>query len=161
MNGAEINGWVGNLTRDPELAFGASGKAVTRFALAVNRRTGVGESASTEPFFIDCKAFGALGEHIAYTCAKGQRVIISGRMVRESWEDSQGKPQRRTVCYVNDAGPSLLFATASVERVERGAESNNGNHHHDAVSDRPPSRPAPAPAPTPAAVGALDDELDF
>lgn len=154
MNGAEIIGWVGNLTRDPEYRIGDSGKAVTRFAVAINRRTGSGENASTEAFFVDCKAFGDVGEHIAGSVSRGDRVVFNGRMVRETWTH-EGSERRRTVVYVSELGPSLLFATAKVERIQRAGRSGNGSGQPSAGNAEP------APAQVPAAVGASTDELDF
>ena len=50
---------VGRLTRDPELKFGQSGKAYSRFSLAVDRPFSKGEAD-----FINCVAFGKTAELI-------------------------------------------------------------------------------------------------
>ena len=48
---------TGRLTRDPELKFGQSGKAYSRFSLAVNRA-----GKKDEADFINCVAFGKTAE---------------------------------------------------------------------------------------------------
>ena len=50
---------TGRLTRDPELKFGQSGKAYSRFSLAVDRPFQKGETD-----FINCVAFGKTAELI-------------------------------------------------------------------------------------------------
>ena len=80
-----------NLTRDSELRSTTSGSSVCSFSVAVNRvyRGADGENKE-EVSFIDCLAWGKLGEMIAQYAKKGSGVLVSGRLNQRSWEDKNG-----------------------------------------------------------------------
>ncbi len=88
----------GNLTRDPELRSTPSGASVCGFTVAVNRtyRGGDGENKE-EVSFIDCSAWGKLGEVIAQYGKRGSGVLVSGRLSQRSWEDKETKQKRSRV----------------------------------------------------------------
>lgn len=95
---------AGNLTRDPELRNTPSGAAVCGFSVAVNRnyRDANGEQKE-EVSFIDCTAWGKLGEMIAQYAKRGTGVLVSGRLSQRSWEDKNGGGKRsRTEIVVED-----------------------------------------------------------
>lgn len=77
---------VGNLTRDPETRHIQSGSAVTKFSLAVNRKTKQGD----ETMFIDIVAWRKLGEVCAQYLRKGASVLIEGRLAIRSYDDKDG-----------------------------------------------------------------------
>jgi single-strand DNA-binding protein len=85
---------LGNLSRDPEIRYAASGTAVIRFGLAVNTTTGTGEHRKEETCFVDCVAFGRTAETIGQYCAKGKQVLTDGRLVLQSWEDKKSGERR-------------------------------------------------------------------
>ncbi|MBQ3263685.1 single-stranded DNA-binding protein [Candidatus Saccharibacteria bacterium] len=89
---------TGNLTRDPELRNTPSGASVCSFSVAVNRtyRGADGENKE-EVSFIDCSAWGKLGEMIAQYAKKGTGVLVSGRLSQRSWEDKNGGGKRSRV----------------------------------------------------------------
>ena len=72
----------GRLTRDPEMKYLASGKAVAHFSLAVNDGWGDNEHAS----FIDCQAWEKTAENIVKFFHKGDALFIEGELRQESWE---------------------------------------------------------------------------
>lgn len=95
---------TGNLTRDPELRSTPNGASVCSFSVAVNRtyRDANGESKE-DVSFIDCSAWGKLGEMIAQYAKKGSGVLVSGRLSQRSWEDKNGGGKRsRTEIVVED-----------------------------------------------------------
>ncbi|MBQ3445523.1 single-stranded DNA-binding protein [Candidatus Saccharibacteria bacterium] len=95
---------TGNLTRDPELRSTTGGTSVCSFSVAVNRvyRGADGENKE-EVSFIDCSAWGKLGEMIAQYGKKGSGVLVSGRLSQRSWEDKNGGGKRsRTEIVVED-----------------------------------------------------------
>jgi len=77
---------VGNLTRDPETRYLATGAGVTKFALAVNRRTKQGD----ETMFIDIVAWDKLGEICNQYLKKGMSTLIEGRLAIRSYDDKDG-----------------------------------------------------------------------
>ncbi|MBC2855706.1 single-stranded DNA-binding protein [Cetobacterium sp. 2A] len=72
---------IGRLTRDPELKFGQSGKAYSRFSLAVDRPFQKGEAD-----FINCVAFGKTAELIGEYLRKGRKVAVNGRLQMNRYE---------------------------------------------------------------------------
>lgn len=89
---------TGNLTRDPELRTTPSGTSVCGFAVAVNRvyKDTNGEQKE-DVSFIDCSAWGKLGEMISQYAKKGSGVLVSGRLYQHSWEDKNGGGKRSRV----------------------------------------------------------------
>lgn len=80
---------VGNLTRDPEVRYTASGTAIAKFGLAINRtwRSGDGGEQKEETTFVDVDAFGRQAEVIGQYCRKGRPFMVEGRLRTDSWED--------------------------------------------------------------------------
>ncbi len=66
-----------------------------------------------------------MGENAASTLTKGMRVIVSGRLEQREYQNREG--EKRTAIEINadEIGPSLRWATASVDRNPRG-EGNQG-----------------------------------
>ena len=81
---------MGNLTRDPETRTTPSGQTVTQFGLAVNRTWKGADGQQQEAVsFIDCVAWGKVGEIIAQYLGKGRAILVSGRLDQRSWEDKE------------------------------------------------------------------------
>lgn len=72
---------TGRLTRDPELKFGQSGKAYSRFSLAVDRAF-----SKDEVDFINCVAFGKTAELIGEYLRKGKKAGVTGRLQMNRYE---------------------------------------------------------------------------
>ena len=106
---------VGNITKEPELRFTASGQAVTNFSLAVNRRWKAKDSnewsESTSYFEVVC--WGTLAENVAESVTKGSRVIVNGRLQQETWE-VDGQKRHAVKVIADEVGASLRWDTALV-----------------------------------------------
>ncbi|MBR0480106.1 single-stranded DNA-binding protein [Candidatus Saccharibacteria bacterium] len=89
---------TGNLTRDPELRTTPNGASVCSFSVAVNRvyKDSNGEQKE-DVSYIDCSAWGRLGEMIGQYAKKGSSVLVSGRLDQRSWEDKETKQKRSRV----------------------------------------------------------------
>jgi single-strand DNA-binding protein len=120
---------VGNITRDPELKFLNSGQAAVKLSVAVNRRWQNRQTQEWEErvSYFEVTGYGALAENAANSLAKGNRVIVSGRLEQRSWETENG--DKRSVVEINadEIAPSLRFATAVVTRTPRAEGSNFGS----------------------------------
>ncbi|OIJ96510.1 single-stranded DNA-binding protein [Streptomyces sp. MUSC 14] len=113
---------VGNLTDDPELRFTPSGAALVKFSVASTPRTydkTSGQWQDGTAMFLRCTAWRDLAQHIAETLTKGMRVVVTGRLRQHNWQTEQGENRSMLGLEVDDIGPSLQFATAKVERVQR------------------------------------------
>jgi single-strand DNA-binding protein len=113
---------VGSLGRDPELRFTATGRAVCSFTVAVSHRyKGANATEWTEETtWMDVTAWGTLGENVAASLSKGNRVICIGRLKQDEWDDKEsGAKRTKITCVADSIGPDLRWATAIVEKLER------------------------------------------
>ncbi len=140
---------IGNVTRDPELRFTTSGAAVCSFGIAwtPRRRNANGEWEDGETTFFNCSAWRDLGENIAASITKGNRVVVTGSVRSRDWEDRDGNKRTSIEIDVDECSPSLRWAQAKVERTERsgggggnfsgGGNSGGGNSGGGGGSARP------------------------
>ncbi|HEX21702.1 MAG TPA: single-stranded DNA-binding protein [Actinobacteria bacterium] len=93
---------IGNLTRDPELRYTPSGRAVANFGIAVNRifTNKDGEKIKKVDFF-NIVVWAKQAENCAEYLHKGSPAAIEGRLQSRSWETSDGD-KRNTVEVVAD-----------------------------------------------------------
>ena len=82
---------VGHLTRDPELRYIPSGTPVCDFGLAVN--SGYGDNE--EVCFIDITTWSKTAENCAKYLAKGQAVLVDGRIKYDIWETDEGQKRSK------------------------------------------------------------------
>ena len=127
MNGNSVT-LVGNIVDDPELRFTPSGQAMAKFRMAVSRRWQDRTSGEwqEESSFFGCTCWREMAENVAESLKKGTRVIVSGRLQQRQWETPEG--EKRSVVEIQDdeVGPSLRWATASVERNARKGDDFGG-----------------------------------
>jgi single-strand DNA-binding protein len=108
---------AGNLTADPELRYTQSGKAVANFTVAVSRNERRnGTWAEVTDGFFNVVAWGQLGEHIASSCKKSARVLVSGKLIQRSFE-VEGTKRSSIEITASAVGPELKFATAEVSKA--------------------------------------------
>ncbi len=90
---------VGNLTRDPEIRYvDGGGKAVTKFALAVNRKSKAGD----ETMFIDIVAWDRLGEICNQYLKKGMSTLVEGRLAIRNYETKEGEKRKAVEVVASD-----------------------------------------------------------
>lgn len=114
---------VGNMVDAPELRFTPSGAAVAKFTVASTPRLldkASGEWRDGTPLFMPCTLWREAAEHAAESLEKGCRVVITGRLRQENWEDKNGGGKRsRLTMEVDEIGPSLRYATAEVTKAAK------------------------------------------
>ena len=128
---------VGNLVADPELRFIPSGAAVANFRIAstprvYNRETNQFEDG--EALFLTCNCWRQMAENVAESLTKGMRVVVNGRLKQRSYQTKEGENRTVFEVEVDEVGPSLKYATASVNRNPReggqggygGGQGNQG-----------------------------------
>ena len=121
---------VGNLTGDPELRFTPSGAAVANFTVASTPRSFDRQSnewKDGETLFMRCSVWREAAESVAESLHRGDRVIVTGRLVSRSWDDKE-TGQKRSVMemQVDEVGPSLKWATAKVTKGQRSGGGGGG-----------------------------------
>lgn len=117
MNLCTFSGRVG---RDPEMRFMPNGDPVLGWSLAVD--TGTRDKPAT--MWLDCQMFGKRAEAIQSYIAKGQKLVVSGRLAQQEYQGKDGT-----------AKTALRLSVDQLELPPRGDQ---------------PTAPAPAPAPSPA-----------
>ena len=111
---------AGNLTDDPELRFTPNGHAVANFRLAVTSRVREGDAwKDGDTSFFRINVWRQQAENVAESLAKGNRVIVSGRLKSRAWETPQGDKRSIVEIDADEVGPSLKWATATPERTSR------------------------------------------
>ena len=133
---------VGNLTRDPEIRYVGSGAAVTKFTLAVNRRS----KQQEETDYIDCVAWDKLAETCNTYLKKGMSCLVDGRLSIRSYETKEGEKRKATEVVVN--------TMQMLDRANRGAGGDDGGSY-----ERAPHAAAPAGGGG-GAGGSYDESLD-
>ncbi len=129
MAGETIITLVGNLTADPELRFTPSGAAVANFTVASTPRTFDRQSnewRDGETLFMRCAIWREAAENVAESLAKGNRVVVTGRMKSRSFQTREGENRTVIELDVDEIGPSLRYATAKVNRTSRGGGGGGG-----------------------------------
>lgn len=126
---------VGNLTRDPELRFTTSGKAVANFGVAVNRLISKpGEERKEDVAFFDVTAWDSLAENVA-DLSKGDRVVVEGRLAFRTWETDEGDKRSKVEITAEDVGASLRWATVEITKNEK--KSHDGGDNTPPPADEP------------------------
>jgi single-strand DNA-binding protein len=161
---------IGNLTNDPELRFTPSGAAVARFTVAstpriLDRQTN--EWKDGDPLFLSCNIWRQAAENVAESLQKGARVIVSGRLRQRSYETREGEKRTVMELEVDEVGPSLRYATAKVQKMQRssggggfgsgGGGGNSGGSSGSSGFDDPWA----SAAPTGGGSGSYDEEPPF
>ena len=119
---------IGNVTRDPELRYTTGGAAVCSFGIAYTprRRNANGDWEDGETSFFNCSAWRDLGENIAASISKGNRVVVTGSVRARDWEDRDGNKRTSIEIDVDDCAPSLRWAQAQIERTSRSGGQGGG-----------------------------------
>ncbi len=84
---------IGRLVRDPEVRTVASGQAMARFTLAVDRGF-ANADGHREADFIDIVVWRMLAEQVAEHLRRGRLVGVEGRLQIRRCETAQGKRRR-------------------------------------------------------------------
>lgn len=80
---------MGRLTKDPELRYTQSEKAVATFTIACERD--FADKTGKRPVdFIDCVAWDNPAKFIADHFHKGDMIAVTGRLQKRSWEAQDG-----------------------------------------------------------------------
>ena len=95
-----MNNWsfTGNLGRDAEQRYTASGDSVVSFSVGV--KAGFGDKATTT--WANCQLWGKRGESVLPYLTKGQLVGVCGEVSLREWQDREGQKRTNLDVRVND-----------------------------------------------------------
>ena len=113
---------IGNLTRDPEVRTTASGKTVTTFTVAVDRRK---KEDGTD--FFRVSAWNALGEVCGKYLSRGRKVAVVGRVKVDQYMGNDGKTHSSLEVMADD----VEFVSSMRQEGETEAEvRDSGSSTH-------------------------------
>ena len=142
---------VGNLGRDPELRYTASGQAVANFTMATTstwtNRNGEREQRTEWHRIV---AWARLAEICGEHLTKGKQVYVEGRLQTREWEDREGNKRRTTeitaqqVLMLGRRGDAAMGIPAEAEPAPEPTPE--------------PTSPSPDPSPD---MGKSEDDIPF
>ena len=97
---ASVNKWIGigNLGKDPEVRYSASGEAIANFSIACTEswkdKSSGEKKEATE--WVRCSCFGKLAEICGQWLKKGAQVYIEGSLRTRKWTDKEGQERYTT-----------------------------------------------------------------
>lgn len=151
---------IGNLGRDPEVRYAASGSAICNVTIATSRqwkdKTSGERQEETEwhrVVFYDRMAEIA-GEYLK----KGRPVYVEGRLKTRKWTDKDGVEK-----YTTEIVATEMQLLGSREGGGGGSGMGGGGDDTPSARPAPAPRQAPAPKPAPKASGfeEMDDDIPF
>ena len=109
---------IGRLVRDPEVRYttGEKKTAIASFSLAVDRKFKQDNQPTAD--FINCKAFGKIGEVVEKYVHKGSKIGVTGRI--------------QTGNYTNKDGIKVYTTDVMIEEVEFCESKGNNSSNQSA-----------------------------
>lgn len=133
---------IGNLTRDPELTYLASGVPLAKMGIAANRRYKDKNGQWVEEAnFFDLNAWRTQAEFCAKYLHKGSRIYVEGSLRYEKWDAQDGTKRTRVSITVD----RVQFADS------KRSDEAEGGYAAPAGAPGQAAAPAPSNAPRPAA----------
>jgi len=150
-----VNMWVGigNITKDIEVRYIASGNAVCTLRLACNERRKDGENGwKDHAEFIDVVCWGKTAENVGQYLAKGSQVYVEGRLQTREYDDKEGVKRWKTEVVANQ----VLF----LDKPGAGAGAKQGGSG-STNTERAGQGKGQAPSTPQGGADAADDPLPF
>jgi single-strand DNA-binding protein len=125
---------IGNLGKDPEVRFTASGQAVASFSLATSEKF-KGKSGEMEERteWHNITLWGKLAEIAGEYLSKGKTVYIEGRLQTRKWQDKSGNDR-----YTTDiVGDKMQMLSPKGER-SGGGEPSSASKSGGSSYEEPP-----------------------
>lgn len=113
---------LGRFTRDPEVRYTSTGKVVCQGTIAVDRPF-VNQDDQREADFIPIVIWGKQAEICGNNFAKGQRILVDGRLQIRSYDAKDGSKRYATEVIVNQ----FYFIEKKATDAPPSAASNESN----------------------------------
>jgi len=137
---------IGNLGKDPEVRYSASGSAIANITLATTESWKDKDSGEKQEKteWHRVVFFGRLAEIVGEYLKKGSQVYVEGRLQTRKWQDANGNDRYTTEIVANNM--QMLGS-----RAGQGVPADSFNQ------DQPQSQPPATNAPTAGGGGGTDD----
>lgn len=150
---------IGNLGRDPEVRYTASGAAVANVTLATSdtwkdKQTGEQQERTEWHRLV---FFGRLGEIVGEYLKKGSKVYVEGRLQTRKWQGQDGQDRYTTEIVANDM--QMLDSRGGGSAPYSNGNEMSGGAAPSVSSPQPQQQPASPPGPS--TEDDLDDDIPF
>ena len=146
---------VGRLTRDAELKYTASGQAVCKFSIAVNRRRKNGDQWEDEANYFDVVLWGRQGESLTPYLLRGKCIGVDGELRQDRWQQ-EGQNRSKVEIVANNV--QLLGGNPGGSGQSGGAQgSGGGSWQNKRDENAPRDNAAQENAPPPSDDNFTDD----
>ena len=119
---------TGNLTRDPEVKYTPSGKAMSRMGIAVSRRFKNAETGQSDVDFFNLTAWEKTAEFCGRYLRKGSRVLVEGSL--------------RTYSYTGQDGTKRSGVEIWIDNIEFAGAKRDGGDSGERYATKPSTPPA-------------------
>ena len=111
--------FAGHLADVPELRFTPSGRAHAKVRVAVNARYQNSDGAWVDgaTSWHTVQAWGALAEHLADSVAKGDRILVHGRLEQRQYLSANGETRTTWEVTAEEIGLSLRHTSAETAKA--------------------------------------------
>lgn len=118
---------IGRLTRDPELRYTSSNRAVCQFTVAIDRPFTNQATGNREADFINIVAWDKTGENVGKYMTKGRLIAVEGRIQTRNYDNNEGRK-----VYVTEV------VASNVQFLEsRNATQSNGGNGFNSMPEPP------------------------
>ena len=117
---------IGRLTRDPELRYTSSNRAVCQFSIAIDRPFTNQSTGQRETDFINVVVWDKTAENVGKYMTKGRLIAVEGRIQTRNYDNNEGK---RT--YVTEV------IASNVEFLGSANDNNRTNTNSNPFDDNP------------------------
>jgi single-strand DNA-binding protein len=155
---ASVNKWIGigNLGRDPEMRYTASGEAICNFSIACteswkDKQTGE-KKEMTE--WVRISFFGKLAEIAGQYLKKGSQVYIEGSLRTRKWTDKDGQERYTTEI----RGEEMKMLGSRQGQGAPASSGGGGGGYDNEPTDYAPAPPKNKPKPS---FDDLGDDIPF
>lgn len=130
---------IGNLTKDIELRYTASGMAIGNTAIASTHKFNAANGEKREETcFIDVTFMGKSAEIANQYLAKGSRIFIEGRLKFDRWTDNNGQNRSKHSIVVDKM---IMLDTKDRQEIGQNEQTHSAsqidNEYIDNAQDAP------------------------
>ena len=120
---------IGRLTRDPELRYTSSNRAVCQFSIAIDRPFANQSTGQREADFINIVVWDKTAENVGKYMSKGRLIAVEGRIQTRNYDNNEGKK-----VYVTEV------VASNVQFLESKNATTNNNNSFSSMPEPPVER---------------------
>lgn len=120
---------IGRLTKDPDLRYTESNKAVCNFSIAIGR--GYKEDEVEQVDFINCIVWNNQAENLKKYQTKGNLISVEGSLRVEQYQDNEGNNKYKTYVLASN----ISYLSNKKNDIEQSNNQEVNKHSEDPYKD--------------------------